>query len=115
MKLIRRLLAYCLSQWWLRHGATKASDITKLMMSEAAKFPELAAFYQQKVIVPGRALIRRVLQRGVDSGEFATEDIDNAVFIVMVPLMFLIMSQHSMGHARRSTSAWRWQAQYFAP
>jgi TetR/AcrR family transcriptional regulator len=90
-------LAYCLGQWWLRYGATKASGITKLMMSEAANFPELAAFYQQEVILPGRALIRGVLQRGVDSGEFEIADIDNAVFIVMAPLMFLIMWQHSMG------------------
>ena len=91
------LLAYCLNQWWLRYGATKASGITKLMMSEAANFPALAAFYQQEVILPGRNLIRGVLQRGVDSGEFAIADVDNAVFIVMAPLMFLIMWQHSMG------------------
>jgi TetR/AcrR family transcriptional regulator len=90
------LLAYCLGQWWLRYGATKASGITKLMMSEAANFPELAAFYQQEVILPWRALIRGVLQRGVDQGEFVIEDIDSAVSIVMAPLMFLIMWQHAM-------------------
>lgn len=91
------LLAHCIGQWWQRYGATKASGITKLMMSEAANFPELAAFYQQEVILPGRALIRGVLQRGVDAGEFVIEDIDNAVFIVMAPLMFLIMWRHAMG------------------
>ena len=91
------LLAYCLGQWWLRYGATKASGITKLMMSEAANFPELARFYQQEVVQPGRALIRGVLQRGVDSGEFVIDDIDNAVFVVMAPLMFLIMWQHTLG------------------
>ena len=91
------LLAYCLGQWWLRYGATKASGITKLMMSEAANFPELASFYRQEVVLPGRALIRGVLQRGVDSGEFVIDDLDNAVFVVMAPLMFLIMWQHAMG------------------
>ena len=97
------LLAYCLGQWWLRYGATKASGITKLMMSEAANFPELATFYQQEVILPGRALIRGVLQRGVDTGEFVIDDIDNAVFVVMAPLMFLIMWQHSMGPCLTAT------------
>ena len=67
------------------------------MMSEAANFPELAAFYQQEVILPWRALIRGVLQRGVDSGEFVIKDVDSAIFIVMAPLMFLVMWQHSMG------------------
>ena len=91
------LLAYCIGQWWERYGVTKASGITKLMMSEAANFPELAAFYQQEVIMPGRALIRGVLQRGVDSGEFVIDDIDNAVYIVLAPLIFLILWRHSMG------------------
>ena len=97
------LLAFCITQWWERYGATKASGITKLMMSEAANFPELATFYQQEVVLPGRALIRGVLQRGVDTGEFVIEDIDNAVFIVMAPLMFLIMWQHSMGPCSPAT------------
>ena len=48
-------------------GDTKASGISKLMMSEASNFPELAAFYQHEVIEPGNALIRRILQRGIDT------------------------------------------------
>lgn len=91
------LLAYCMGQWWLRYGATKASGITKLIMSEATNFPELASFYLQEVVLPGRALIRGVLQRGVNSGEFAIDDMDNAVFVVMAPLLFLIMWQQGMG------------------
>ncbi len=38
------LLRYCITAWWERIGSTKASGITKLMMSEASNFPELAAF-----------------------------------------------------------------------
>jgi len=96
------LLAYCIGQWWERYGVTKASGITKLMMSEASNFPELAAFYQQEVIMPGRALIRG-LQRGVDSGEFVIDDIDNTVYIVLAPLMFLILWRHSMGPCSPTT------------
>ena len=40
------MLGYCMTVWWNRVGATKASGITKLMMSEAQNFPELADFYQ---------------------------------------------------------------------
>ena len=39
----------------------------------------------------------------MDTGEFVIEDIDNAVFIVMAPLMFLIMWQHSMGPCSPAT------------
>ncbi len=91
------MLAFCITQWWERYGATKAAGITKLMMSEAANFPELAEFYQQEVILPGRALIRSVLQHGVNTSEFAIDDIDNAVFAVLAPLMFLILWRHSLG------------------
>jgi TetR/AcrR family transcriptional regulator len=90
------MVRYCMNVWWQRVGATKASGITKLMMSEARNFPEIAAFYQQEVIIPGQALIRKILQRGVDSGEFSPLDLDYAIFLIIAPLIFLIMSKHSM-------------------
>ena len=91
------MLAYCMNSWWERVGATKASGLTKLMMSEAANFPDIAEFYQHEVIRPGHSLIRRVLQRGIDRGEFRPLDLDYAVYSVISPMIFLIMSQHSMG------------------
>ena len=65
------MVRYCMKVWWERVGATRASGITKLIISEARNFPDIAAFYQQEVIKPGQDLIRRILQRGVDRGEFA--------------------------------------------
>jgi TetR/AcrR family transcriptional regulator len=92
------MVRYCMQVWWQRIGATRASGITKLMMSEARNFPELAAFYQQEVINPGTRLIRRILQRGVDSGEFRPGlDLDYSVFSVVAPMIFLIMMKHSLG------------------
>ena len=91
------MLRFAMLEWWRRVGATKASGITKLVMSEARNFPEMAHFYQQEVILPGRALIRQILQRGVDQGEFRLLDMDYAVFSVMAPMIFLTMWKHSMG------------------
>jgi TetR/AcrR family transcriptional regulator len=91
------MLNYCMSAWWERVGATRASGINKLMVSEARNFPDIAAFYQQEVIRPGHALIRRVLQRGMDRGEFRTMDLDYAVYSVVAPMVFLILAKHSMG------------------
>jgi TetR/AcrR family transcriptional regulator len=91
------LLRFCMTAWWTRIGATKASGITKLMMSEAGNFPELALFYQQEVIEPANRLIERVLQRGIDSGEFGPIDMRHGVFIVLAPMLFLAMWQHSLG------------------
>jgi AcrR family transcriptional regulator len=63
------MLRYALLSWWERIGKTRASGITKLVMSEAQNFPEIAQFYQEEVIKPGNAMIRRILERGVISGE----------------------------------------------
>ena len=91
------MLDYCMNVWWDRVGATKASGLSKLMMSEAGNFPDIAAFYQQEVIQPGHSLIRRILQRGMDRGEFADMDLDYAVYSVVAPMIFLFLSRHSMG------------------
>ena len=91
------MLGYCMNSWWDRVGATKASGLTKLMVSEASNFPDIAAFYQHEVIQPGQALIRRVLQRGMDGGEFRQLDLDYAVYSIVAPMMFLMLSRHSLG------------------
>ena len=91
------LLRYAMTQWWQRVGATQASGITKLMMSEASNFPELATFYQKEVIEPGHELIRRILQRGMDTGEFRPLDPVHGVYTVLAPMIFLVTWKHSLG------------------
>lgn len=92
------MLRTCYQAWWERIGNTRASGITKLMLSEAGNFPGLALFYQTEVILPAQALIRRVLERGVARGEFRPSlDLDYAVHSVIAPLMFLMLSKHSLG------------------
>jgi TetR/AcrR family transcriptional regulator len=91
------MVRYCMKVWWERLGATPASGITKLIISEARNFPELAAFYQNEVIKPGQDLIRRILQRGVDRGEFHIIDMEYARFSITAPMLFLVMMKHSLG------------------
>ena len=89
------MVVQCMQTWWLNVGATKTAGIDKLVSSEASNFPELARFYQQEVIAPGQVLTRRILQRGVDRGEFRELDLDYAVFGIIAPMMFLIMAKNS--------------------
>ncbi len=89
------MVTLCMSEWWRRVGATKASGIEKLMMSEASNFPEIAAFYRHEVVEPGQALIRRILQRGIDRQEFKKMDLDYASFAIIAPMIFLILAKHS--------------------
>jgi TetR/AcrR family transcriptional regulator len=91
------LLEWMMLQWWRRYGATKASGISKLVMSEASNFPDLADFFRTEVITPAHALVRSALQRGKDRGEFRDVDTELALHSVMAPLLFLVMWKHSMG------------------
>ena len=91
------LLEWMMLQWWHRYGDTKASGISKLVMSEANNFPDLALFYRTEVIEPGHALVRNALQKGIDQGEFRAVDVELAVHSFMAPLLFLVMWKHSMG------------------
>jgi len=90
------LVRYCMHSWWEQIGMSAASGITKLVMSEAGMFPEIAAFYQQEVIEPGHDLLRKVLQRGIASGEFRPMPIEYAVYSLIAPMIFLLMWKHSM-------------------
>jgi TetR/AcrR family transcriptional regulator len=89
------MLHHCMSTWWQRIGSTQASGITKLMISEGGHFPDIVEFYQNEVVQPGHALIRQVLQRGIDRGEFRAVNLDFAVYGVVAAMMFLILSKHS--------------------
>jgi TetR/AcrR family transcriptional regulator len=92
----QEMLRHCLHSWWEHIGATKASGIPKLMMSEARNFPELGAFYRQEVVQPGNALVSRILQRGITRGEFRPMDLQYGVYMVLAPLLFLSMWMHSL-------------------
>jgi AcrR family transcriptional regulator len=81
------MISLCAKEWWRRVGATKASGIKKLMLSEAGNFPDLAVFYRQEVVEPGQLLIRR--------GEFRDIDLDYAVFSIISPMIFLMLAKHS--------------------
>ena len=89
------MLRYCMRNWWERVGSTRVSGITKLMMSEGRNFPELADFYQRQVVQPGHALLRRILRRGIERGEFAAVDVDHAIYLILAPMIFLMLWRHS--------------------
>ena len=91
------LLALMLRLWWERIGETPAAGILKLMMSEAGNFPEIAQFYADEVIAPSNLMVARMVQRGIDTGEFRTVDVPRVVSVMIGPLVFLAMNKHSLG------------------
>jgi AcrR family transcriptional regulator len=81
--------------WWASIGSTPYAGITKLMISECRNFPELGKFYVEEVITRGHKLVRKALQRGVDSGEFRPLELDYATRLIFAPLVLLVVWRYS--------------------
>lgn len=70
---------------------TKRQDIARLIISEAARFPELAAFYHREVVSRGMATIRTIVERGVKRGEFRSDAAARFPQLVAAPLLVAVV------------------------
>jgi AcrR family transcriptional regulator len=86
--------------WWERIGNTKLSGITKLMMAESNNFPEVTQFYHDEVISRGNAMIMRMLERGIERGEFRRINVSQAMNLICAPMLMLMMWKHSFSACR---------------
>ncbi|MCM2288276.1 MAG: TetR/AcrR family transcriptional regulator [Sulfuritalea sp.] len=91
------LLRKLIGEWWQRIGNTHLAGVPKLMISEAGNFPELATYYHDTVIVRGRDLMRRIVQRGIDGGEFRGVDVETAIDVIFAPVLMMLIWRHSLG------------------
>ena len=76
---------------------TDLTAIPKLVVAESGNFPALAQFYAEEVVLKGMALIRGILARGIQRGEFRPIDLDGALPLFSAPLLLLLLWKHSLG------------------
>jgi AcrR family transcriptional regulator len=91
------LLRDLIAAWWQLIGNTHLGGVPKLMISEAGNFPEIATYYYENVILRGRDLMRRTLQRGIDQGEFRALNIEQAIDVIFAPVLMMAIWRHSLG------------------
>ena len=74
----------------------------KLILAEADRFPELAAFYNAEVLSRALALVGGVLRAGAASGEFRPEAADAAGLapVLMAPAIMASIWQMMLGEER---------------
>ncbi|WP_140636849.1 TetR/AcrR family transcriptional regulator [Methylibium rhizosphaerae] len=99
------LVALLLNTWWDRVGESPASGIFKIIITEVGNFPDFARFYVEEVIEPAHVLFEKVLQRGIDAGEFRPVRLDDAVHVLIFPLLMLCLHKHSLGTCRGDEAA----------
>ncbi len=95
------LLRAFIRGWWEQVGATSHSGIQKLMIAEAANFPEIARFYIEEVLLPGQATMARIIERGIERGEFRTVDPAQVAHLMAAPFLMISVWRHGFGHAMR--------------
>ncbi|HET7525256.1 MAG TPA: TetR/AcrR family transcriptional regulator, partial [Burkholderiaceae bacterium] len=91
------LLRDVLSRWWQEVFDSPTSGVFKLIITEVRNFPDLAEFYSREVVHPGEQLIARIVQRGVDSGEFDDLDVAAVVHSLILPMVMMCLHKHSLG------------------
>ncbi|MBK6867472.1 MAG: TetR family transcriptional regulator [Burkholderiales bacterium] len=90
------LLGEFIRRWWTQYGGTPAAGLTKLIMSEAANFPDLAQYYQDEVVRPSHELVRGIVRRGIQRGEFRQVDLVQIAHLVVAPLVQIVTWRFSL-------------------
>ena len=90
------LLRMLVMGWWDNIGSKRTSGIPKLILSEARNFPEIARFYVEEVVRPGRETLAAVVRRGVERGEFRAVDAENTGHLLMAPMLMISLWRNSL-------------------
>lgn len=90
------LLRLVFKTWWERIGSTRIAGIPKLILSEARNFPEIARFYVEEVVRPGRETLAAVVRRGIDRGEFRAVDAYATADLLAAPMLMISMWRSSL-------------------
>ena len=74
-----------------RLPGSPASVVIRLMISEAPKHPDLVEYYWDNVASRGLAALRRLLERGVENGEFRRTAVNELPQLFVAPVMMSVV------------------------
>jgi len=95
------LLRELLSQMYQVVRNAKARSIVRMLIAEGSRFPQLADIYHREVIGRGLNRIRRVLKKGVATGEFRQTKAAQFPQILVAPGVLAIVWQLLHGERHR--------------
>ena len=71
--------------------ATRRKDILRLILTEAHRFPVIAALYHQEVVAKGLLALRHIARRAVERGEFHGDEIERFPHLVIAPALVAVV------------------------
>lgn len=91
------LLRDVVTAWWAALMDDNAGAILKLVFTEARNFPRLTDLWFLEVIQPVRRLVARIVERGIERGEFRPVDPDLVMHSLVLPLVMGCLYRHTLG------------------
>ena len=89
-------LLFITNNWWKFLTDSDFGKLPKLIISEAANFPDITTLYLEQVVIPTRAMIAEVISQGIASGEFIQVDPKLAARVFLAPLFMLLTWRYSV-------------------
>jgi AcrR family transcriptional regulator len=65
--------------------------LPRLVLAEAANFPELAEFWRREIIDRGIGIFTTIIQRGVERGEFRAVKPQHAARVCVAPILVIVL------------------------
>jgi len=65
--------------------------LPRLVLAEAANFPQLAEFWRREIIDRGIGLFTTILERGIDRGEFRKIEPQHAARLCIAPILIIVL------------------------
>ncbi len=90
------LLKQLINGWWMGVACSSLSAIPKIIVSESGNFPKMAEYFTHNVVVRSRKLFTRVLERGMQQGEFRQLDPATVARLIIAPLVQATIWMHSL-------------------
>ncbi len=87
-----------LHQWVDEFERRSVAGLPRLVVAESSNFPELAQLFVDAVLQRARRLFRRVLKRGIRSGEFRKDlDTTATVHVLLAPVIWAQIHHAAFG------------------
>lgn len=90
------LLAKLVMNWWQSVSTTRICGLPKLIIAESSNFPKTAQFFVDNVLNRVRKIFIRVIQTGIEQGEFRQVNPEYTTRLLMGPMVLLAIWRHSL-------------------
>jgi len=76
---------------------TRLPALAKIVLAEAGNFPEITAFYRDQIIRRGFGNLERIIERGIERGEFRHCNVKAAVQGIIFPIVMNALARNTFG------------------